>query len=131
MTNLGLGLILLLAGRAAQGGTFTVGDFALFVSYLDDISFIMFFFGNMVAQHRKMGVSFDRMLALLRRRAAQRAGGAPPGPPARCLPRGAARAARRGTAGPAGGVRPHLPPSWLGPRDRRCQLRRWSAAASP
>ena len=65
MTNMGLGLILLLAGRAAQGGTFTVGDFALFVSYLDDISYIMFFFGNMVAQHRKMGVSFDRMLALL------------------------------------------------------------------
>ncbi len=32
--NLGTGLILILAAQSMRGGTFTVGDFALFVYYL-------------------------------------------------------------------------------------------------
>ena len=36
--NLGTGVILVLAGQAMQAGTFTVGDFWLFVFFLDGIS---------------------------------------------------------------------------------------------
>jgi ABC-type multidrug transport system fused ATPase/permease subunit len=65
MVNLGIGIILLLAGHSVQSGSFSVGDFAIFVSYLTGISESMFFLGDMLAQHRKAGVSFERMLHLL------------------------------------------------------------------
>ena len=38
IVNLGTGVILLLAAHAMRAGTFTVGDFALFVTYLDALT---------------------------------------------------------------------------------------------
>ena len=93
--NVGTGLILLLAATSIRAGTFTVGDFALFVYYLGWISEFTAMFGIVLARYRQAGVSFTRMDTLLQ--------GAPaetlvahgpvymgePLPPARFTPRGA------------------------------------------
>lgn len=63
--NLGIGLILLLAGRSMRAGTFTVGDFALFVFYLGLVTEGMTFVGGFVARIRQAGVSLQRLLDLL------------------------------------------------------------------
>ena len=63
--NLGTGAILLLAGRAMQGGAFTVGDFALFVYYLGWIAEFTTTFGRTLARYRQAGVSIERMIGLL------------------------------------------------------------------
>jgi ATP-binding cassette subfamily B protein len=63
--NLGTGMILLLAGQAMQQGTFSVGDFALFVYYLGNMSEMTTFFGMLVARYRQLGVSVERMARLM------------------------------------------------------------------
>jgi ATP-binding cassette subfamily B protein len=68
--NLGTGLILLLAGSAIQAGTFTVGDFTLFVFYLGWVTDLTGMFGMFLARYKQSGVSFGRMVTLLQ--------GAPP-----------------------------------------------------
>lgn len=63
--NIGTGVILLLAARPISAGTFTVGDFALFVFYLGIVNSSVTFFGNMIARLKQAGVSFDRLVDLL------------------------------------------------------------------
>ncbi len=63
--NLGTGIILLTAGQAMRLGTFTVGDFALFVFYLGFVTEMTGMFGGFLAWYRQVGVSFDRMVRLL------------------------------------------------------------------
>jgi ATP-binding cassette subfamily B protein len=63
--NLGTGVVLLLAGQAMRAGTFTVGDFALFVYFLENISELAAFAGLVVARYRQLGVSVERMGRLM------------------------------------------------------------------
>jgi ATP-binding cassette subfamily B protein len=63
---LGTGMILLLGARAMRDGTFTVGDFALFVSYLGFVTEFSGFIGQFLTQYKQLGVSVGRMLALMR-----------------------------------------------------------------
>ncbi len=63
--NVGIGLVLLLAARSMRGGTFTVGDFALFVFYLGLVTEAMSMIGNFVARVRQTGVSVQRLTELL------------------------------------------------------------------
>ncbi len=63
--NLGTGVILILAGQAMQEGTFTVGDFALFVFCLEGISELTTFSGLLVARYRQIGISVERMSRLM------------------------------------------------------------------
>jgi ATP-binding cassette subfamily B protein len=63
--SLGTGLILILAGRSIRAGTFTVGDLALFVYYLDFITEFTGMLGAFMAHYRQMGVSFGRMVELM------------------------------------------------------------------
>ena len=63
---LGTGMILLLGAQAMREGTFTVGDFALFVSYLGFVTEFSGFLGLFLTQYKQLGVSVDRMLALMR-----------------------------------------------------------------
>ncbi len=65
MVNIGTGIILLLVGTSMAEGNFSVGDFALFVAYLQRMTFTMFFLGDLLAQHRRTGVSIERMLELM------------------------------------------------------------------
>ncbi|HOG48494.1 MAG TPA: ABC transporter ATP-binding protein [Anaerolineae bacterium] len=63
--QLGSGLILLLAGQAMRVGSFTVGDFALFVFYLGFVNDFVGLLGTKWAWYRQVGVSFSRLAALL------------------------------------------------------------------
>ena len=64
MVQIATGFILLLAAGSMQRGEFTVGDFSLFIAYLPQLSNSMSFFGRMLAQHRRVVVSFDRLQEL-------------------------------------------------------------------
>ncbi|MBN1668597.1 MAG: ABC transporter ATP-binding protein [Anaerolineales bacterium] len=63
--NLGTGVILILAGQSMQAGTFTVGDFALFVFYLEFISDLTAFSGLLIARYRQISISVERMQRLM------------------------------------------------------------------
>jgi len=63
--NLGTGAILMLAAGAMRAGTFTVGDFALFVFYLDYLTEAVAFVGELMARYRQSGVSIERLLGLM------------------------------------------------------------------
>lgn len=65
MSNIAMGIVLLLTARAMLSGSFTIGDFALFAFYLPRLTGIMAFIGDMLAQHKRAGVSFERMQRLL------------------------------------------------------------------
>ena len=63
--NIGTGVILLLGAQSIRSGTFTVGDFALFVSYLTWLAKVTTMFGAFLTQYRQVGVSLERLIALL------------------------------------------------------------------
>ncbi|MYC97418.1 MAG: ABC transporter ATP-binding protein [Caldilineaceae bacterium SB0661_bin_32] len=65
VVNIGMGLILLLAGSALREGSFTIGDFSLFAYYLSFISGMIATIGTFVARWKQAGVSIDRMDRLL------------------------------------------------------------------
>jgi ATP-binding cassette subfamily B protein len=64
-TNLGTGLILILAAQNIRAGTFTIGDFSLFVFFLGWITEFTGLVGAFMARYKQMGVSFGRMVTLL------------------------------------------------------------------
>jgi ATP-binding cassette subfamily B protein len=63
--NIGTGLILLLVAGRMRDGSFSVGDFALFVFYLGLITDATFAFGNLLARHKQAGVARDRLVRLM------------------------------------------------------------------
>ena len=63
--NLGTGAILLLSGQAIREGSFTVGDFALFVYYLGFVTEFTGMLGGFWAWYKQIGVSLGRMVKLL------------------------------------------------------------------
>lgn len=63
--NLGTGIILILVGRSMSSGTFTVGDFSLFVFMLGGISELTTFSGLLLARYKQIGVSVERMGRLM------------------------------------------------------------------
>ena len=65
MSNLGTGIILLLAGQAMRSGTFTIGDFSLFVYLLQSMGDLSTFYGEIVARYKQLKVSVDRMQRLM------------------------------------------------------------------
>jgi ATP-binding cassette subfamily B protein len=68
--SLGAGLTLLVAASAMRAGAFSVGDFALFATYLMQVAEMTGFLGWIVGTYQQMGVAFRRGVALLQ--------GAPP-----------------------------------------------------
>lgn len=65
VVNLSIGLVLLLAADAMRAGTFTVGDFALFVTFLPRATDNVAWLGQVVAQHKRIAVAFNRLDGLL------------------------------------------------------------------
>ncbi len=63
--TIGTGLILLIAAAAMRDGSFTIGDFALFVSYLYMVGWLNSEIGGVLAEYRQTGVSFDRLRGLI------------------------------------------------------------------
>lgn len=64
--SISTGLVLLMCAAEMKAGQFSVGDFALFTSYLMNIGYSISLFGYMVFQHKRLKVSFDRMRMLFR-----------------------------------------------------------------
>lgn len=64
-TNLGIGIILMIAGQAMNQGNFTVGDFALFAYYLSSLTQLTDRIGQTYTAFKQCEVSFERMEALL------------------------------------------------------------------
>jgi ATP-binding cassette, subfamily B, bacterial len=59
------GLALLLVALHVTGANFTLGDFAIFITYLAEMGWQMSWLGSTVARLRQVSVSFDRMSAVL------------------------------------------------------------------
>jgi ATP-binding cassette subfamily B protein len=71
--NIGTGIILILAaGSMGPEGSFTVGDFAIFVYFLAYATDMVHFIGLFIARLRQTSVAFDRMHELLRGASADR-----------------------------------------------------------
>ncbi len=62
----GIGVVLLLSGQAIGDGSFTVGDLALFVSYLWFTTALPPDLGAFVGDYRTQQVSIERMVELIR-----------------------------------------------------------------
>jgi ATP-binding cassette subfamily B protein len=63
--NIGTGLILILAARSMRSGSFTVGDFSLFVYYLTFVTQFIQNFGKFVTLFKQNSVALQRMAGLL------------------------------------------------------------------
>jgi ATP-binding cassette subfamily B protein len=66
VVNLGIGVMLLLAGTAIAQGTFSVGDFALFVSYLWFTTQVPSELGTFYGDYKTQAISIERLLELIR-----------------------------------------------------------------
>lgn len=60
-SEIGVGLVLLLAAQSMYRGSFTIGDFALFASYVWPITHMMRLAAGLVTRYRQVGVSTKRM----------------------------------------------------------------------
>ncbi|KPV51010.1 hypothetical protein SE17_23675, partial [Kouleothrix aurantiaca] len=63
--NLGIGLILMLSAGAMRDGTFGLGDFALFASYIGWVAGLPRWAGRLLTRARQVAVSLRRMDELL------------------------------------------------------------------
>lgn len=68
--NLGTAVILIIASQQIAAGNFSVGDFALFVAYLGNVTGFLGFIGFMIARYKQAGVAVKRITRILQ--------GAPP-----------------------------------------------------
>lgn len=64
MATIATALVLIVAASGILEGTFSVGDLAVFLTYLPRLTGYMAFAGDIVAQHRRTGVAFDRVRRL-------------------------------------------------------------------
>ena len=65
MSTLGTGVILILVGQSMRDGSFSVGDFSLFVYLLGSMGELTTFAGMLVARYRQLTVSVQRMYRLM------------------------------------------------------------------
>jgi ATP-binding cassette subfamily B protein len=66
VVNFGIGVMLFMAGAAIGQGTFTVGDFALFVSYLWFTTQVPSEIGTFYGDYKTQAVSIERLMELVR-----------------------------------------------------------------
>ncbi len=64
MAIVGAAVVLIVAAGAFRAGEFTVGDLAVFLTYLPRLTGYMAFVGDIIAQHRRTGVAYERLRAL-------------------------------------------------------------------
>ncbi|MQA79999.1 MAG: ATP-binding cassette domain-containing protein [Streptosporangiales bacterium] len=63
--DMSVGIVLLLAVPAMHGGDFTVGELALFVTYVGRLVWLPVYGGRLLAKQRQAAVAVERMAALL------------------------------------------------------------------
>jgi ATP-binding cassette, subfamily B, bacterial len=65
MSTIAVAIVLLAAaGSIGQGGGLTVGELAIFLTYLPRLTDYMAFLGDIIAQHRRTGVAYERIRGL-------------------------------------------------------------------
>ncbi len=64
MATIGTAIVLLVAAADILDGSFTVGELAVFLTYLPRLTGYMAFAGDIVAQHRRTGVAYERIRRL-------------------------------------------------------------------
>ncbi len=65
MSSLSTGVVLLLAGQSMRAGTFTIGDFSLFVFLLTSLGDLTTFVGMVAARNKQLSISVERMERLM------------------------------------------------------------------
>jgi ATP-binding cassette, subfamily B, bacterial len=65
MVDVGVGLILLASAQAMYAGVFSIGDFALFASYIWPSTHLMRTVGHLLTRYKQVGVSTGRMEAIM------------------------------------------------------------------
>jgi ATP-binding cassette subfamily B protein len=65
LVHIGTGVVLLLGAQAIRDGRFTVGEFALFVVYLDQLGWYPAEIGRLISDLKRIEVSFARMRAIV------------------------------------------------------------------
>jgi ATP-binding cassette, subfamily B, bacterial len=64
-STLGTGVILILVGQSMRAGSFTLGDFSLFVYLLQSMGDLTTFAGMLTARYKQLDVSVQRMYRLM------------------------------------------------------------------
>jgi len=64
-STIGTGIILVLVGQSMRSGSFTLGDFSLFVYLLQSMSDLTTFAGMLAARYKQLDVSVQRMYRLM------------------------------------------------------------------
>ena len=64
-SNIATGVLLIVGAQALNTGKFTVGDFAIFASYMSWMAFVTGMIGGYLKRYRQVGVSLKRTLMLL------------------------------------------------------------------
>lgn len=65
IVSVGTGVVLLLAARAMRSGSFSVGDFALFVTYLGQLTWFPAEVARLLTEYKLADVSVERLAELL------------------------------------------------------------------
>ncbi|MGH9229481.1 MAG: ATP-binding cassette domain-containing protein [Acidimicrobiales bacterium] len=65
LVHVGTGAVLLLGAGKIRAGSFSVGDFALFVVFLDQLSYLPAEIGRVLTELKRTRVSIDRLHALM------------------------------------------------------------------
>jgi ATP-binding cassette, subfamily B, bacterial len=65
LVHVGTGLVLLLGASKIRAGAFSVGDFALFVVFLDQLTYLPAEIGRVLTELKRTRVSIDRLHALM------------------------------------------------------------------
>ena len=78
LVHVGTGAVLLLGADKIRSGAFTVGDFALFVVFLDQLTYLPAEIGRVITELKRTAVSIDRLNALMPGESARLGGGAGP-----------------------------------------------------
>lgn len=65
MAFIGMGIVMVMVAGKMRAGTFNLGDFALFVFFLQHLGWNMFFVGEVLAQYKRSTVSLGRLGELI------------------------------------------------------------------
>jgi ATP-binding cassette subfamily B protein len=65
MATVAIAVVLIVSAGDVRSGAFDVGELAVFLTYLPRLTGYMAFAGDIIAQHRRTGVAYERIKALL------------------------------------------------------------------
>ena len=123
LVHVGTGAVLLLGAGKIRSGSFSVGDFALFVVFLDQLTYLPAEIGRVLTELKRTRVSIDRLHALM------------PGEPRDAVV--APRSDPRARPAAAACRRPRRPTAWSGstssasPASTRAARAAWSTCRCP